>query len=1296
MDQSANRTHVEVSTPVGTVRGTSDGMTDRFLGIPYAEAPTGSLRLAAPSSVVPWGDVLDATEPGATPLRAEVADLFTSIPEPAVPGSSILNASVFTPSVRDGVELLPVMVWIHGGGYIGGSPASPWYDGAEFVRRGIVTVNLSYRLGVDGFGSLDGAPTNRGMRDLVAGLRWVRDHIASFGGDPERVTVAGQSAGGGAVLTLMDCPEASGLFSAGIALSPAVGDVPLVRSREATNTVATALGIPPTRHDFSQIDESAVERVRIDVEDIDWSDSMALARSFLDPGMAFAPVIDGDLLPHGALWPAGIANGAEKPLLLGATDGEFSDIFSKSDDLDGRNPAHMLRELGISDHAATRILRDHASDSPARVLGRAVTDLVFRGPVAHIARERARRGAQTWLYDFARPPMGHDITPHCADVPAFFAVGDTHLGSAADGTDFFDDAVTFIKTRRAPWSPFTLADSVTKVYGRPSTVVVGHPWPQGPAATRGDALDAHLRCLLERLTLERKVELLTGSTFWSTAAIEEVGLRSMVLSDGPSGVRGEWWDERDPSVSFPSATALSASWKTDLARRYGEHAAKEARRKGVDVVLGPTINLHRSPLGGRSFESFSEDPLLTSDLAAAYVDGVQSRGVGATPKHFVANDFETDRLTASVTVSDRALRELYLRAFEGPVRDSKAWLVMSAYNAINGVTATESPLLQEILSDEWGFDGVVVSDWGAVRSVAAARGRQDLVMPGPEGPWGAALIGAVGAGDIPVRDIDQKVLRILLLAARVGALDSVSPMAADHVAEDSISFVREAAASGMVLVHNAVRDMTPTLPLSRRHGSRIAVCGQAARYPRIQGGGSATVLPEEVISPLEGISRAAHGASVTYAPGVAIADDLLDFPLERINVPGTTQNGVLVQLMADGREIHREIRGANMLVDLDPEAPLSDADMVVVTTEFTPGDTGWMPIGFAAAGRTVLSVNGRTVLDATLEVDGIELGASFLSPPIASWLNEIPGKVLLRYEHHLSTRPSDLFFSFAYGLDASSDGDRLIVDAVAAARDADVAVVVVGTNSRVEAEGSDRTDLSLPGRQDELVRSVAATGTPTVVVVNSGAPVLLPWRSEVDAIVLSWFGGQEYGHALADVLFGDREPTGRLPMTWPDGMDDVPVLDVTPREGVLRYDEGVYIGYRAWLRNAVRPAYPFGFGLGYTTFEMSAELCEGGDAGTILLDVFVQNTGDRDGRHVIQVYVAGGPEELDLPARRLVAFQGVVLAAGERRHVPVEVDRRSFAYWDSEKNGWADPDGPLRLIVARSAEDEGVEIALPD
>src|SRR5690242_10142929 len=341
---------------------------------------------------------------------------------------------------------------------------------------------------------------------------------------------------------------------------------------------------------------------------------------------------------------------------------------------------------------------------------------------------------------------------------------------------------------------------------------------------------------VSKLTLEQKVRLLTGEDFWAVPAEPAVGLRRLVLSDGPAGVRGELWDDRDPSANVPSPTALAASWDPERVARIGTLLAAEARRKGVDVILAPTVNLHRTPYGGRHFECFSEDPLLTARIGVAYVEGVQSGGVGATVKHFVANDSETERFTVDARVGERALRELYLAPFEAIVQAARPWSVMAAYNAVNGPTMTESPLLRDVLKDEWGWDGLVVSDWHATRSLDAAAAALDLAMPGPGGPWGDALVEAVRDGRVAEAAIDDKIVRLLRLAARVGALEGVEPAPgapgawpSDAVAAE----LRSTAAASFVLArnHGALLPLGPTL-------RRVAVLGPNAAVARTLGGGS--------------------------------------------------------------------------------------------------------------------------------------------------------------------------------------------------------------------------------------------------------------------------------------------------------------------------------------------------------------------------------------------------------------------------------------------------------------------------
>ncbi|MET7333744.1 glycoside hydrolase family 3 C-terminal domain-containing protein [Nonomuraea sp. NPDC005650] len=802
--------------------------------------------------------------------------------------------------------------------------------------------------------------------------------------------------------------------------------------------------------------------------------------------------------------------------------------------------------------------------------------------------------------------------------------------------------------------------------------------------------DPRLHELCAGLTLEEKVRLLTGRDFWSTHGLERIGLRPVVFSDGPSGIRGQAWDERDPSVSLPCGTALAASWDRELAMAYGAVLAGEARRKGVDVVLGPTINMHRTPGGGRSFEAFSEDPVLTGDLAAAYVEGIQRHGVGATPKHYLCNDFETDRYTVDVRVDERSLREVYLAAFEKSVTQAGAWLVMSSYNSVNGATASENDLLETPLNDEWGFDGVVVGDWTGVRSLRSARFSQDLVMPGPDGPWGEALVKAVEAGEIDETVVDRKVLRLLGLAARLGRLDGFAPAAPRSAPQlDPTGFARSAAAAGSVLLEN--RGLLPVDPGRVR---RILVTGQTAQRPLVQGGGSATVVPAHVITPLEGVRAAFPGAQVEYRPGPLVENGLDFLPPNRTANPVTGGDGVHVRFTdAAGTVIHTEDRHSTNLVWFGGEAPIEDTATVDFATVYRPETSGRIRFGVSSVGAVRVEADGVVVFDEEIEPVGTDLGAALLAAPVRAFeIEAVAGEpVELRLTHAPRRGAEGLrnALGFRFGLlPPDLDDDRLIADAVTAADEADLVVVVVGSNKELEAEGEDRRTLTLPGRQDDLVTALAAANPATVAIVNCGAPMLLPWAGEVGAVLQVWFGGQEMGHAVGDLLTGRAEPGGRLPSTWPAAEGDVPILAIEPVDGRVDYHEGVHVGYRNWLRLGRTPGYPFGHGLGYTTWSLDrilapAALSPASDE-TVTVRVGVTNTGGRAGKQVVQVYAERAGSAVDRPAIWLAGFASVLLEAGESAVVDVVVPIRAFAHWDS---GWQYEPGEFALTAGFSSAD---------
>ncbi|MBQ0998366.1 glycoside hydrolase family 3 protein [Streptomyces sp. RK62] len=797
--------------------------------------------------------------------------------------------------------------------------------------------------------------------------------------------------------------------------------------------------------------------------------------------------------------------------------------------------------------------------------------------------------------------------------------------------------------------------------------------------TQADAArEAVVEAALARLDLDAKTRLLSGRDMWSLPALPEIGLPSLVMSDGPIGVRGVRWTADDPSVALPSPTALAATWDPGLAHRAGVLLAQEARRKGVHVLLAPTVNLHRSPLGGRHFEAYSEDPLLTGAIGAGYVSGVQSGGVGTTVKHFVANDAETERFTVDNVVGERALRELYLAPFEHIVEHARPWGVMTAYNSVNGTTMTEHRrLVEEVLRGEWGFDGVNVSDWAAARDTAAAlHGGLDIAMPGPRTVYGEALARAVRAGQVPEARVDDAVRNVLRLASRVGLLPGAEPVVTALPPEtDGPALAREIARRSFVLVRN--QDVLPLPP-----GGTVALIGGAARDARVLGGGSATVFPARTVSPLGGLTAALPEGALTYAVGADPSTEL-----------GVADRGFALRAVcrdADGRVLgtgsapsgHIQWMGS----DLPDGVTHEELHSVELTGTFTPRDTGTHTFGIKGIGAFRLVVDGTTHYDDVQRPTKDDPFISFFGAPVAHARPHltagVPVEVSLTYvvEHPGDAPLRVVGFTLAHQ-EPLRDPDELIAEAAEAARAADTAVVVVATTERVESEGFDRTDLRLPGRQDDLVRAVAAANPRTVVVVNSGSPVELPWRDEVAAVLLSWFPGQEGGAALADVLTGAEEPGGRLPTTW-GSLADAPVTEVTPTDGTLVYSEGVFIGYRAWEKAGRSPSYPFGHGLGYTTWAYESAEVKG-----TTVRVRVRNTGERAGREVVQVYLAPAEPDAGRPARWLAGFAGVSAEPGESGEAVIELSRRAFEVWDETTEAWTFVKGSYEIRLGRSIAD---------
>ncbi|KNY07961.1 glycoside hydrolase family 3 C-terminal domain-containing protein [Microbacterium sp. GCS4] len=666
------------------------------------------------------------------------------------------------------------------------------------------------------------------------------------------------------------------------------------------------------------------------------------------------------------------------------------------------------------------------------------------------------------------------------------------------------------------------------------------------------------------LTLEEKASLTSGADFWTTKAIDRVGLPSIMMTDGPHGLRKQAGGTDHlglassvPATCFPPAVGIGSSFDPDLLERVGAAIGVEAAIEDVAVVLGPGINIKRSPLCGRNFEYFSEDPLVSGVLGAAAVRGVQSQGVGTSLKHFAANNQEFDRMRASSDVDPRPLHEIYLRGFERVVTDAQPWTVMCSYNRINGVYASEDPwLLTQVLRDDWGFEGLVVSDWGAVNDrVAGVAAGLDLEMPSSGGRTDAQLVAAVQAGDLAESVLDTAAARVIDLARKAGERPAVEgPLDVDaHHA-----LAREAASRSIVLLKNE----DAILPLAREQ--RIAVIGAFATEPRFQGAGSSLINPTRVDAALDALTEIG-GDNVTYAAGFAV------------------EGGAV-----------------------------------------------------AASGRSA---------------------------------------------------------------------DDLRAEAVDAASAAEIAVVFLGLPAAEESEGFDRDHIDLPAVQLELLDAVVAANPRTVVVLSNGGVVALPFADRVPAIVETWLLGQAGGGAVADVLFGAVNPSGKLTETVPVRLEDNPSFGNFPGEfGHVRYGEGILVGYRWYDAKGLDVTFPFGHGLSYTSFsygDAEVTVREDGDLG---VRVDVTNIGDRDGREIVQVYAAPVRSAVQRAPRELKAFASVALDAGETRTVKLVVRREDLAYWDVRVDRWIVEGGEYTIDVAASSRDirssvvaevEGDTVALP-
>lgn len=810
--------------------------------------------------------------------------------------------------------------------------------------------------------------------------------------------------------------------------------------------------------------------------------------------------------------------------------------------------------------------------------------------------------------------------------------------------------------------------------------------------------------ILAELTLDEKAALTAGVDFWGTVAVPRLGIPPVRLSDGPNGARGTIMGPAGPtSVCVPCGTALGATWSTEVVEAIGALVGREARRKAAHVLLAPTVNLHRSPLAGRNFECYSEDPLLSGLLAAAYVRGAQAEGVATTVKHLVGNDAEFERHGISSEIDERALRELYLRPFEMAIREGGSLGVMTSYNRVNGTWTTQQRhLLEGIVRDEWGFEGFVVTDWfGQVDTVRSAEAGVDLEMPGPGRAFGPSLAAAVRRGDVDEKLVDAQARRLLTVFDQVGALDAGG--SGDDPVEQAVDLpeeravARRAATEAMVLLAN-----DGVLPLDLSSLGTVALVGPNAVAARIMGGGSASLRPHHLTTPADAL-RARLGDAVTLVVEQGCTNDktlpVLAGP--EAEAPSGAGPGLDVDYFAHpdfgGEVVDTGHMAAAEAFITAPPSPLVGPGgwSLRARTRVTPTTTGAYEVGLVQTSPARLLVNGDVVIDGFLERppkgDAFYALGSIEMTATVELAAGVPVDVVV--EHSSGTRPG--LAGFRVGFRAAPTVE-LMDRAVAAAAAADVAVVVVGTNGEWESEGHDRATMDLPGDQDELVRRVVAANPRTVVVVNAGAPVTMGWADDAAAVLAVWLGGQEMADGLAEVLVGDTDPGGRLPTTLPVRLEHNPSFGNFPGEnGVVRYGEGVLMGYRWYEARHLPTRFPFGHGLSYSSFALGAPAVSSptfrpGTDDTLTIDVPVRNTGDRRGAEVVQAYVAPPtPTRLTRPPKELRAFAKLWLGPGEEGVARLTLDSRAFAYWEPGQPDRPDVDAQMALLPMNAGRRRG-------
>jgi beta-glucosidase len=791
--------------------------------------------------------------------------------------------------------------------------------------------------------------------------------------------------------------------------------------------------------------------------------------------------------------------------------------------------------------------------------------------------------------------------------------------------------------------------------------------------------------LLAQMTLEEKTQLLRGDGNMTSLGIKRLGIPGIRMSDSPQGVR---WDT--PATVFPSPVLMGATWDPELIRRVGVALGEELRAEGRDMLLGPCVNIHRSPLGGRTTESYSEDPFLMSRMAVAYVQGVQSKGTAAAcVKHFAAHNQDTRRLSVNVEADPRFLNEIEFPAFRAAVQEAGAMTIMSAYNSLNGrFCFANSYLLTQVLRDTWNFHGLIISDWGTEWSIPEPARTIDPMIAGldvnmPDGyGYGDALVQAVKNGTISETLVDEKVRYVLrfVFALHIDDPDRNHDALPIVSTPEHQQLAREVADDGIVLLKNDGQ----ILPLDRKNLHSIAVIGPNADVARLGDRASAFVPPPFTVSPLDALQkRLGSSIKINFNKGFEVSN-FQPIPSSAFLPPSKSAaaNGLRGEYFASKDPSEKPV-STRLDANIDFKLSEDSAAAVGKSKEYSARWSGqivapksgiWF-LGLQTDGRCELYLDGRLFLETYDNKPGVikSIGIQFEK--------DEPRDIVLEFHNAKGQGKINLVWA--------PESPTPFAAAVKIASESDVAIILAGLDTDYEGEGLDRFNMQLPALQDDLIQAVRAANPRTIVVINSGTPNdLRKWIQSVPAVLQAWYPGMEGGNALADVLLGDVNPSGKLPDTFGKRREDYADWGNFPgQDDTVKYAEGIFVGYRHFDAMNIDPLFPFGYGLSYTTFTYK-NLSVASSAGQVVdINFDIQNTGKREGSEIAQLYVANTLCPLPHAPKELKAFQKVPLAPGEAKHIHLHLDRSSFSYFDPHGSGWTFLPGQYEILIGSSSRD---------